>query len=364
MQKVRFNVIYGACAVLTLLTATSAHAIGQTPEQAAAYAKGTSMPPMAYPGAPGAAMTGMTPVAQIQQGGPVQPLAYTASTAAIQNSVPPLPGQTVGQKLPNLPNAPAPVTPSGVALNDTMPATLAEDVRELKRRMDGVQRAQMEAPGKRANPVTRSITLRQSPGETPAVVRLTPGVPTNILFIDNTGQPWPIDYIIPGDPAKFEMLMAVPGTPSMQIRPKVDYGYGGVSVILRDNHIPIPLSLTVSQDEVDSRLDVKVARKGPYAAAPIIDNTGLPGANDVSLMNFIEGVPPDSAKEVKTSSKAVRAWRWNGKLVVRSDVPVVSPGWSDSSQSAGGTTNAYVLPNVPELIVTSQGRLAAVQIEE
>lgn len=332
MAKMQVKPIASAAAALLLSVVGSALAQANP---------GVVYPGGAAPGAPAAA----------QPAQPGQPGAPVAGAP----SLPPLPGA---------PAAPAQVRPGAVAVDDVMPAGLSDDVRELKRRMDEFQRAQNNAASQVAKPVTRTITVSQAAGEEPPVVRLAPGVPTNVVFIDSTGQPWPIDYATPGDANRFDVLMPIPGTSSLQIRPRHNYGYGGLSVSLKGNHIPISLSLAVGQTEVDSRLDVKIARRGPNAAAPIIDRTGLPHVTDVSLMSFLDGVPPQGATEVKTSSKSVRAWRWAGKLVVRTDSPVVSPAWSDSTMSPSGVTNAYILPDVPTILVSSEGRMVTVKIDQ
>lgn len=271
----------------------------------------------------------------------------------------------MGAVAPTLPALPgADVKAGRVAVDDVMPSGLANDVRELKRRMEEFSRAQSEAAAPLAKPMpSRSVTITQAAGEDAPEIRVAQGIPTNVVFLDSTGQPWPIEFATPGDPNKFDVLMPIPGTANLQLRPRTPYGYGGLSVTLRGNPVPISLSLTSGQKEVDTRVDVKIGHRGPNAVASIIDRTGAPNATDVSLMSFLDGVPPQGSKEVRTSLSSVRAWLWNNRLVVRTELPLVSPAWTDSTSSPNGVTNAYILPAVPSILIAAEGRMITVQID-
>lgn len=344
MQTIKTNAIAGAVAAL-FVAALGVNAQAQNMPQSGAV----------FPG-------GQNPQQQMQPQAGGVPAQQTAQAAQ--------PGQQIQQTgpngmpvLPKLPGEQSGIRAGAIAIDDLMPPNLAKDVLELKERRDAYDRAMAASAGVVAKPVTRSITITQAAGEVPDVVRVAPGIPTNVVFLDSTGQPWPIEYATPGDSSKFEVVMPMAGTSSLQIRPRFSYGYSGLSVTLKNNPIPISLTLTVGQAQVDARLDVKVARRGPNAAAPIIDRTGSPHATDVTLMSFLDGVPPQGSREVKTSLSSVRAWMWNDRLVVRTDQPLVSPAWSDSTSSPSGVTNAYILPVVPSILVATDGRMMTVKID-
>lgn len=346
MQTVKLNVIAGAATAL-ILSLAAVQSMAQVPP-------GPSAQPQAGVVVPGA---------------PAQAAPQPASAPAPQAALPGQPGTpiagAVAPQLPPLPNQQAQaIRPGSVAVDDVLPPSLAGDVAEIKRRLDEFQRAQAAATAPLGKPVTRTVTITQQAGEAPQVLRLSPGIPTDVIFLDSTGQPWPIEFATPGaDSSKFDVVMPMPGTPTLQIRPKQNYHYAGLSVTLKGNPIPVSFLLTASQKEVDTRLDVNVARRGPNAAAPIIDRIGAPHATDVSLMSFLDGVPPQGSREVKTSLNSVRAWLWNDRLIVRSELPVVSPAWSDNAASPSGVTNAYVLPVVPSILVTNGGRMVSVKVD-
>lgn len=362
MHIVTTNIAGAAAALIVALAATPS--IAQTQPGAPLPGQpGAVYPGGVYPGA------GATPGAATHQGQPAaaaaQPQQALAQPVVGQPGTPgtPVAGASAGvPSLPPLPGANA-VNASQLATDDVMPADIPGQVRVLRQRMDEFARASATAGSTLPKPVSRTETITQAAGEKPMNVRLAMGVPSAVMFVDATGQPWPIEYATPGDPNKFEVLMPVPGTASLELRPRQAYGWAGLTVKLRGNNVPIPFTLTFGQGEVDSRLDLRVAGRGPNAVAPIIDRVGMPGPLDAPLLSFLDGVPPQGARVLKTDSKSVKAWVLGDRLVVRSDMPVVSPAWSDSYSSPNGATNAYVLPLVPSILVSVDGRITPVKID-
>ena len=242
------------------------------------------------------------------------------------------------------------------AAEDAVPPDLARELREMRRRLDDVQKASISPATAVPKPSSSTITVTQSPGEDPPVVRTAVGVPTNLVFVDATGAPWPVDFATPGIEGYFDILIPVAGSSVVQVRPRVGYAYSGLAVTLRGNPIPLSISLTSAQREVDTRLDIRIARRGPNAQAAIIDRGDTTGTEaDPVLMAILDGVPPADAKEVKSSTRTVRAWqRPDGRLYLRTAVPVLSPAWTDSNSSPDGM-RAYAMPMVPTVMISVDG---------
>lgn len=321
------------------------------------------------------------------QGGAVQPSRATTPTssapidgkAAAQSRavVPapgsPLPGQTRGEArssyvAPTMPPltggvVPALKSPAELAVDDTLPAGIEAQVRELKRRMDLVQRAAAASAGTQPRPVTRSQPITQAAGEEPPSIRTSMGIPTSLVFTDSTGASWPVEQAVPGDSAQFDVLE---GTSNVQVRPKTPYAYGGLTITLKGNDVPVAVILTTAQREVDSRVDIRVLQRGPNASAPIVDRlvTGTSAPSDAALISFLDGVAPSGSREVVTSMRGVRAWSFNDQLYLRTDMTLVSPLWTDSVSSPNGLTRTYLLSSVPSIVVSSEGRMVAVSIGE
>lgn len=285
------------------------------------------------------------------------PLPGQARTANGSPAMPPL-AAGVGPRAPK--SGPA------LAVDDTLPEGLGNQVRELRLRMDEVQRAAAANPAPAARPVTRSQAVTQAAGEEPPAVRTTLGVPTNLVFVDVTGAPWPVEFATPGDSNQFDVLLPVPGTSNVQIRPKQPYAYGGLSVTLKDNSVPISIILTTAQREVDTRVDMRVMQRGPNAKAALVDRVVVANsaAADAALVGFLDGVAPAGAREVRTSLQNVKAWSFNGQLYLRTDTTLVSPLWTDSLSSPNGVTRTYLLGYVPSVVVSMDGSMVPVSIGE
>lgn len=351
MRNIKVNTLAASLATLAALTSLGAQAQVST-------APGAAAPPdqagVVYPGRATTAVpaVGVPP----QQRGYPGMVTVPDLAAERAPAMPPLPGASVL----------AGKSPAALAVDDTIPPDVPAQVRELRLRMDEVQRAASANPVAAPRPITRSLAITQAAGEEPPSVRTTMGMPTNLVFTDSTGAPWPIAYATPGDSGQFDILLPVPGTSNVQVRPKTPYAYGGVSITLKGNSIPVSVILTTAQKEMDSRVDMRVMQRGPNAAAPIVDrlNLGGPAPSDAALIGFLDGVPPSGSQEVKTSMRGVRAWTLNDQLYLRTEMTLVSPLWSDSMSSPNGVTHTYLLQNVPSVVVSADGRMVPVAIGE
>lgn len=310
---------------------------------------------------PGRQMTEGQPLAGNLPGNRQMPqpgqLASPGTPGTAIGQVPPLPA--VGAVAPKMPALP---TPAQQYLNDNMPAELPDTVREYKRRFEEAQRAVSQFPVTAPTPISRSTTITQAPGELATTVRLASGIPSNIVFTDSTGATWPIEFATPGDLSVVDVLVPVEGSATLQLRPKQAHMYGAVSVNLKGNPVPITLILASAQVEVDTRLDIRVARRGPNAQAPIIDRPGFTNVDNV-MLSVLDGVPPSDAQSLKSAIADLRAWIYKGKLYVRTTMPVVSPAYSDTAASIDGT-RVYVMPSVPFVTVSVDGMLRTVRIGE
>jgi intracellular multiplication protein IcmK len=323
------------------------------PSATAPSQQGVVYPGRQMVGSSGTAVNGATlpgsrgvPVAPAAPGTPINQAAGTAGDA--QQS--------------NVPQMPPLGSPSQQYVDDNMPADLAKSIREYKKRFDEAQRASAEFVKNAPKPKSSSITITQAPGELSPTVRLSSGIPTNVVFTDASGAPWPIEFATPGDTSVADVLVPVEGSSTLQIRPKQPYMYGAVSVNLRGNNTPITLILASAQNEVDTRLDIRLARRGPNAQAPIIDRPGFTNV-DAVMLSVLDGVPPSDAQAIKSSNSDLRAWNHRGKMYVRTTLAVVSPAYSDTAASVDGT-RVYIMPSVPFVTVSVDGVLRNVRIGE
>ena len=87
------------------------------------------------------------------------------------------------------------------ARNNAIPLTPAM-ILDLKQRFDAAQRARTGDDGTSfpASPLTRSVNVSLGPGGVTTIVETVPGYPTAVVFLDSTGQPWPIAWDTNGLP--------------------------------------------------------------------------------------------------------------------------------------------------------------------
>ncbi len=338
--------------------ATASATNGQMPSQQGVVYPGRQM---TGPGGAPAVAPMSAPQLPAQLPGNRVPVAAPAAPGTPIGQVPPLPPvpPAQGTAVPALPPL---GTPSQMYVNDNMPADLADSIREYKRRFDEAQRASADYVKNAPKPISRTITITQAPGELSPTVRLSNGIPTNVVFTDATGATWPIEFATPGDLSLVDVLIPVEGSSTLQIRPRQPYMYGAVSVNLRGNPVPITLILGSAQTEVDTRIDIRLARRGPNAQAPIIDRPGFTNVDGV-MLSVLDGVPPSDSQAIKSSHSDLRAWNHKGKMYVRTTLAVVSPAYSDTAASVDGT-RVYVMPPVPFVTVSVDGVLRNVRIGE
>lgn len=209
--------------------------------------------------------------------------------------------------------------------------------------------------------VTSLITASTAPGSAPPVLRLFPGLASSLVITDSTGAPWPIDNFVAGHKDFFSIkrLDGINGS-VLSIVPLQYYANSNLILSLKGLSSPITVSLISSQKEVDFRTDMRVQGKGPNAQ---LVSGGLPSSTNTQLLSVLEGVAPDNSKNLKTSSTEAQAWMGkNGRLYIRTSLPIISPGWIGSVRSNDGTS-AYEMMPTTSFLVMINGEIKQVGVE-
>ena len=244
-------------------------------------------------------------------------------------------------------------------LNQTLPMT-PEQIVELRRELDKSQIAVHTHPTKPPQPVSSTTTVDLSPGGTSSVVRLAPGFVTSMVFIDSTGQPWPVQDYSLGNPKDFNISWDLK-TNALFIQSTKPHISGNLAVRLADLDTPIMISLVTGQKEVDYRIDLHVRGRGPYALAQVVGNN-LPGTANSTLLSALDGVPPPNSKELGVPTQLGKAWLWDGKLIFRSRLTVLSPAWSGQVSSLDGT-HVYEMMPTPMILASQEGKPVKIFLE-
>jgi len=242
-------------------------------------------------------------------------------------------------------------------LDKMLPLT-PEQIIELHKHQDKSQQAVATPANPPPRPVSSTLTIDLSPGVTPPVIRLAVGFVSSLVFVDSTGQSWPIvDYSL-GNPRHFN-LQWDKKTNTLFIQSMTPYNSGNLAVRLADLDTPVMLSMVSGQKEVDYRVDLQVRGRGPNALAPIL-NDDLPPTAQQSLLNILDGIAPPNSQELEVSNPLARAWTVGNTLYLRTQLSVLSPAWSATVTSPDGT-RVYEMKRTPLILATQNGK--PIQIE-
>lgn len=231
----------------------------------------------------------------------------------------------------------------------------------LRNMFDQNQQAVAQYPGVPPKPTSSSILVNMSPGAVPPVIRLRAGYVTSLVFLDSTGQPWPVVGYDLGNPSAFSIQPTSPdGKGDMLIVQARDrYEQGNLAIMLKGENTPVMLTLMPGQRAVDYRVDLRMPGLGPNAVAAI---DGLPQAASPLLMNFLDGVAPDGAKLLDVEGAPAQAWLLQDRIFLRTRVTMLSPGWIASVNSPDGT-HVYELMKTPVVLASHRGEIVRLSIK-
>lgn len=245
-------------------------------------------------------------------------------------------------------------------LHNLMPLN-PQQIGTLRNMFDESQRAVTQYPGVPPKPTSSSILVNMSPGATPPVIRLRAGYVTSMVFLDSTGQPWPVVGYDLGNPKAFNIQPSAPDGKSdtLIVQALERYEQGNLAVMLKGENTPVMLTLMPGQHAVDYSVDLRIPGLGPNA---MVAMNGLPEAESPVLMNFLDGVPPQDAKLLTVDGAPAQAWLYTSHLFLRTRVTVLSPGWVSSMSSPDGT-HVYELAKTPVILASHRGEIIQLSIK-
>ena len=278
------------------------------------------------------------------------------------------PSQTAGSTAAA---APTSATPTDDSFGDTslnqqafanmirsmMPLT-PDQIITLRKLFDSSQQAAAEYPGVPPRPTSSSVIVNLSPGATPPVIRLGNGFITSLVFLDSTGEPWPVQAYDIGDPNSFNVEWDRIGN-TLLVQSNTTYKSGNLAVMLKGQDTPVMLTLLPGQRAVDYRVDLRVPGFGPNASPT---GSGLPDLANPQLLDFLNGVPPDGAQAVQINGGPCQAWEFAGNLYLRTQLTVLSPSWLASMSSPDGT-NVYEIVKSPVILASYRGKVVQLTVE-
>lgn len=234
-----------------------------------------------------------------------------------------------------------------------------DQIRTLRYLFDQSQRAAATYPGALPpKPTSSSVIVNLSPGATPPVIRLRAGYISSLVFLDSTGEPWPISAYDLGNPKSFNIQWDQKGN-TLLVQALDSYQAGNLAVMLKDHDTPVMLTLFPGQQEVDYRVDLRVPGLGPNAV-PMV--SGLPAVESPKLLDFLNGVPPSGAKQLHVVGGPAQAWVIGKHMIIRTPLTLLSPSWVASMSSPDGT-HVYELIRTPVVLASERGKIIQLKIE-
>ncbi len=252
-------------------------------------------------------------------------------------------------------------------LRNMMPLS-PKQIHTLRSLFDKTQRAAAAYPGEAPpRPTSSVVPVNLTPGATPPVVRLGSGYISSLVFLDASGQPWPIQAYDLGDPRSFNIQWDQKhNSNTLLVQARSAYKPGNLAVMLKGQNTPVMVTLLPGQSAIDYRVDLRVPGFGPNAAPQM---GVLPASGNPVLVEFLNGTPPQEAKTLSLSGGQGDIWSYQGRLFLRTPMTLLSPGWvstmsTDCTHSGeGACTHAYELEMAPVLLASYRGKIIKLNIE-
>ena len=244
-------------------------------------------------------------------------------------------------------------------LNNVMPLTPTQ-VQTLKRLFLQSNKAVDQYPGTPPKSTSSTVLVSLSPGASPPVIRLRSGFISSLVFLDSTGQPWPIRAFDNGNPRGFDIQWDQKGNPAtLLVQSNGGYQNANIAVLLRGNPTPVMLTFVPGQRAVDYRVDLRIPGLGPNASMSM---GRLPSAASPQLLSVLNGVGPNGAKRLQVDGGNAEAWSLGGHLYLKTRLTLMSPSWISTMSSPDGT-NAYELVKTPVVLASRRGSMVHLTIK-
>lgn len=241
--------------------------------------------------------------------------------------------------------------------NNMMPLTPKQIV-ELRKVYEQSKAAAEINPFGPPRPTSSSLMVDLSPGAAPPVVRLARGFVSTLVFLDETGSPWPVESVDLGNPQNYNLQWDKKSN-ILMIQANASHTSANLAVRLRGQNTPVMLSLLPAQKSVDFRVDMHVPGLGPNA---LPRENIVPNAPSTDLLQVLDGVPPSQAKQLNLTGGEGRIWLLNGNLYLRTKMTVISPAWTAVMTSTDGM-HAYKMSPVPVILASLNGQMIRLRVK-
>lgn len=234
-----------------------------------------------------------------------------------------------------------------------------DQLRDATRSLESTREA--SRPAINSIPETSSQDLDMRPGSAPPILRVAALHGSVVNFLDSLGNPWPVKAITNFNSRDFEIAVPFPGASTLTISNLGFFGTGNVAVFLEGLDMPVTVGIYGGQKVTDYRKDFRILKRKPGAVEPT-PTRGLSAAQfDPRLNRLVDGVPPENGVRLKSSSPFIEAYQLDDKLVLRTQLTLLS-AFDTKIPAADGTT-VYSMAMTPAITVSESGRPKIVTID-
>jgi len=234
------------------------------------------------------------------------------------------------------------------------------------------ERKLMKAPIVEPEVSFRKVFIDTSKKENNEVIYLAPSYVTTLQFLDKNGALWPIQsYTLALGKNIIDKDL---NSSSLVLAPKdIEYGRGNLVVMLKGLNTPVIMTVEVSVEKIDYKVEVSLNDYGPNSQ-PVIYNTT--GNNDMSFMasfvvedlySMLDGITPsDSYIKRRTSlPEDVEVWVRDKVMYVRTKDILISPNMIPADYNkiqSPDNTYLYTVPYLNVIVLSRHGQINQVKI--
>lgn len=239
-------------------------------------------------------------------------------------------------------------------LNNYFPLS-PQQIHQFKNATAQQQQANAQPPG--ASPpegTSAIIPVTLKPGGIMPIIRIGAGMITSLVFIDASGQVWPITSYSIGDPASFNVQWDKKGGVLMVQGQKL-YAQTNVGVLLQGLDIPVMLNLVIGQKKWDYLDYIQLDQNQPGDTNSPMPVAQAPGY----LTDLLNGITPQGAVPMSVSDSAVaQIWSYQNQYVMVTKATLLSPAYSSKADGPGSQPlHAYAFPKAPEVLISNFGTI-------
>ncbi|AKP73671.1 DotH/IcmK family type IV secretion protein [Piscirickettsia salmonis] len=236
-----------------------------------------------------------------------------------------------------------------------------EQIHQYKDLYDAQKKAEAAPAGSAPSESSSSIIpVGLKPGGVQPIVRIAKGMITSIVMTDQSGRVWPISSYSLGDPAAFNVQWNQ-ASGVLMVQGLKDYGQANIGILLKGLDVPVMLSLVLGQKKWDYLDYIRVQGYQSESEANALQTQHAPAM----LIQLLNGIPPQGAKELSVDDGAVQVWSYQGKYLMLTAGTLISPQWQGRQSSTGpAVLNAYQLTATPSLLVSMNGVLRQVTVSD